>query len=191
MLFETQHSSEVFLEQLQRQYPGQFSTSVSTLMDQVYDTILQAQLVWPPGPNCSLLYASVNTNFSSLDTENVTSRQNASVPSTRGLQEEDVESALKIIGFVFHKISLSISVILVLWVSTFFLYNEILNYKIGFQTAIEIKGALLRSGLVTYKSKYSHAVTCISRVLKASKAHECCPDMYYTRLQWIVSQLSV
>lgn len=153
ILFDSQQSSEAFIDQLQLQYPEHFSDIQNNQLDHVYDRILQARLVWPQGINNTKASSytvtsdsnhttivmksndSVTINGESIPTNGHKLFERTKVNETRPsnistvipqhmpgqtmqkTQDEEDRSVLKTVGFIFHKISLTISVILVLWVS--------------------------------------------------------------------------
>ncbi|XP_052799460.1 uncharacterized protein LOC128231081 [Mya arenaria] len=130
ILFESQQSSASFLEQLQLQYPSEFSSHRASHIEHVYDKILEAWLVWRHGANGSFTGAGGggNNNTQFIGRNNSTRyhsgnmvfqdqrNQSGSLATWHTVKDVEDESVLKLVGFIFHKISLSISVILVLWV---------------------------------------------------------------------------
>ena len=102
-------------------------------MPLVYDLILQAELVWPQTANQSYTMASSDGakqaaamtdssytgNFRTRVPDAILNATTETPPISRSIVAETGEEkdVLKTVGFIFHKISLTISVILVLWVS--------------------------------------------------------------------------
>lgn len=140
-----------FLLGLQMRYPDQFHGILPDHIDIAYERVLMANMTWSDTiSNYSLSNASkefsqernitsifVKSNDANGGSLSRTSDKNSNMPYIRGSgvnsvspvassmqkeeEEEEAESVLLIIAFVFHKISLTISVILVLWVSVFIL----------------------------------------------------------------------
>lgn len=103
----------------------------------VYDRILQAEIQWPRNESNSYMLDKPNGkhrvvindsensgNYSSNTTENFLNISTVIPPYIYTLEaDSEDDEVLKTLGFVFHKISLTISVILVLWVCKHFYIN--------------------------------------------------------------------
>lgn len=133
------------MDKLKTQYPDRFSDIQYNQIDLVYDRILRANLVWSNALNDSK--TPVSSGVSMVNRTTPVSKTNDSLTlskenyiahlddnklnetlfdtTTMGIrftsflphQRVEDKNVLKTVGFIFHKISLTISVMLVLWVS--------------------------------------------------------------------------
>ena len=145
-LTRSEERTALFLDQLQTIYPEQFGNITPPYIDDAYNLILRSKMSWKDSDGKAILCtlssnqnnisfrvivnsSVVVTNSSDYADSYAVNRSNKLVSrqySTNSINFTDFisgnsanndEPVLKVFGFLFHKISLTICIILVVWVS--------------------------------------------------------------------------
>ena len=146
-LSNSEERTAVFLEKLQLIYPSIFANFSSHQIEQAYSKILSAKMLWTDKSdiyaltdlvsfNCNISSFHIPSNSSVIETESLNYADSSTVNKSNqtllkdyilprtdltfinsGTSGDNDEPVLKVFGFLFHKISFTICVILVAWVS--------------------------------------------------------------------------